>query len=61
MLEIDENIIEFVRQNPGTSQNQIAMAMDYSYSYCYQRIKKLVKNKKLQEQRQQQKNQIYLL
>ena len=53
MLEIDEKIIEFVRQNPETSQNQIAMSLDYSYSYCYQRIKKLVKNKKLQEERQQ--------
>lgn len=61
MLEIDQQIINYVRENPGTTQNQIAQSLDYCYSYCYQRIKKLVKNKKLQEERQQQKNQIYIL
>jgi DNA-binding Lrp family transcriptional regulator len=55
MLEIDENIIEYVRENPNSSQNQVISAMDYSYSYCYQRIKRLVKSKKLQEQREQQR------
>jgi DNA-binding Lrp family transcriptional regulator len=55
MLEIDENIIEYVRENPKSSQNQVISAMDYSYSYCYQRIKRLVKSKKLQEQREQQR------
>lgn len=55
MLEIDENIIEFVRENPGLTQNQVISSMDYSYSYCYQRIKRLVKTKKLQEKREQQR------
>ncbi|PWR74825.1 winged helix-turn-helix domain-containing protein [Methanospirillum stamsii] len=55
MLEIDVNIIEYVRENPKSSQNQVISAMDYSYSYCYQRIKRLVKSKKLQEQREQQR------
>ena len=49
LKDIDYDILAFVESNPECSQNQVFTASNYSYSYCYQRIKRPIRMKKLEE------------
>jgi DNA-binding IclR family transcriptional regulator len=56
--DIKTQILEYITSHEGCSQNQVAMALDFCYSYIYQQINKLVKGKKI---RQEKKGNRYCL